>query len=212
MIIVVEPQDAPAYRGLLAQMFRLRARVFQEKMRWDVNVSNGMERDKYDDEGPVYLLHTDDRGEILKGSLRLLPTTGPTLLADVFSDTLPDAAFLSSPAIWECTRFCIDVDQLLKAGREEVLLASCTIIETLGALGVRAGIKTILGNFAPSMLRVYRQIGCEVEVLGCTRRYGYPVYLGSFPVSTEHLERIRERLCALRLRLKVSQANLVLAA
>ncbi len=43
------------------------------------------------------------------------------------------------------------------------------------------------------MLRLYRRIGCEVEVLGSTRKYGRPVYLGAFTVSEPILKRIRAR-------------------
>src|ERR1700682_6231836 len=103
------------------EMFRLRARVFRDRLKWDVHVANGKERDKYDDEGPVYLIYADDEARQVKGSLRLLPTTGPTLLADIFSDTLPDAVNLSAPSIWECTRFCLD-DKLLERGREDEIL------------------------------------------------------------------------------------------
>ena len=72
-------------------MFRQRARFFHDRLKWAVRVVDGQERDRYDDEAPVYLIYTDDLGREVKGSLRLLPTTGPTLAADVFSDTLPDA-------------------------------------------------------------------------------------------------------------------------
>lgn len=198
MIVVVEEHNASEHRDLLDQMFRLRARVFRDKMKWPVIVEDGMERDKYDDEGPVYVLHTDDAGKVLKGSLRLLPTTGPTLLSEVFSDTLPDAALLSAPSIWECTRFCLDAEALMKDWREEMLLASCTLIEGLGTVALRSGVTSVLGNFAPSMLRVYHRIGCAVEVVGCTRRHGHPVYLGLFPVSEKHLQQVRERLEDLR--------------
>jgi acyl homoserine lactone synthase len=205
MIIVVEPHNADAHKGLLEQMFRLRARVFRNKLKWDVDVRHGLERDKYDDEGPVYLLYTDEDGRFVRGSLRLLPTTGPTLLADTFSDSLPDAVFLSAPTIWECTRFCVDAESLPGDGREEVLLASGYLLEGLGRVALRAGITTILGNFAPSMLRVYRRLGCFVEVLGCTRRYGEPVYLGLFPVSATHLLQISTRLAVLKLRLSADR-------
>ena len=56
----------------------------------------------------------------VKGSLRLLPTTGPTVLADVFSDTLPDAVTFSAPTIWECTRFCLEDGILSRGHREEL--------------------------------------------------------------------------------------------
>ena len=121
MIVVVEQYSAHKYTLLMDQMFQMRARVFHDRLRWDVKVVEGRERDKYDDEGPVYVIYTDDRMREVKGSLRLLPTTGPTLLADIFSDTLPAAVYLSAPTIWECTRLCLD-DRLLASGPGHQLL------------------------------------------------------------------------------------------
>ena len=115
MIVVIGPHNAHKYSNLIDEMFRLRARIFRDRLRWDVQVVDGKERDKYDDEAPVYLIYTDDETGEIKGSLRLLPTTGPTLLADFFSDTLPDAVHLSAPTIWECTRVCLD-DEILDRG------------------------------------------------------------------------------------------------
>ena len=84
MILVIEPHNASEHSNLIDEMFRLRARIFHDHLRWDVQVADGKERDKYDDEGPVYLIHADDEKPKVKGSLRLLPTTGPTVLADFF--------------------------------------------------------------------------------------------------------------------------------
>ena len=42
------------------EMFRLRARVFHDRLRWEVQAADGKERDKYDDMAPVYLIYTDD--------------------------------------------------------------------------------------------------------------------------------------------------------
>jgi N-acyl-L-homoserine lactone synthetase len=119
VIVVIEPHNVHEYSDLMDAMFRLRARVFRDRLAWDVQVADGKERDKYDDITPVYILYTDNRAHELKASLRLLPTTGPTVLADNFSDTLPDAVNLSAPTIWECTRFCLD-DRLLR-NRDELL-------------------------------------------------------------------------------------------
>lgn len=84
MIAVVDQSNAHKYSKLLDEMFRLRARIFLDRLGWDVQVRDGKERDKYDDKGPIYLIYTDDEAREVKGSLRLLPTTGPTLLADFF--------------------------------------------------------------------------------------------------------------------------------
>ena len=129
MILVVERHNAREHADLLNDMFRLRARVFRDRLKWNVEVVDGMERDRYDDEDPVYIISTDDHRKKVLGSLRLLPTTGPTLVADFFEDTLPEAAQLTSPSIWECTRFCVDEDYL---GRDQVTFASGVLFAALG--------------------------------------------------------------------------------
>lgn len=194
MIVVIQQYNAHEHSELLDEMFRLRARVFRDRLRWDVQVADGKERDKYDDEAPVYLVYADDKSRKVKGSLRLLPTTGPTVLADFFRDTLPDAAHLSSPTTWECTRFCLEDHDLTFGHREELLVASAILIAALGEVAVAAGIESIVGNFNSTMLRLYRRIGCEVEVLGSTQRYGRTVYLGLFPVSETIVRIVKARL------------------
>ena len=191
MIVVVQEYNAHEHAHLVDQMFRLRARVFAERLKWDVDVVDGRERDRFDDLGPVYLIHTDEEGQEVRGSLRLLPTTGPTVLADFFSDTMPDAALLSAPTIWECTRFCVDEDRLR---HRDQIVASRALISGLGSVALDAGIDSILGNFDDRMLRLYRRIGLEVDVLGRTDRYGAPVYLGLFPVSHTILDAVNARL------------------
>ncbi len=165
MIVVVEPYNAHLNVDLTDQMFRLRARVFRDRLKWDVEVKDGKERDKYDNEAPVYIIYADEISRRVKGSLRLLPTTGPTVLGDIFADTLPDAVALSAPTIWECTRFCVEEGGGERPHREE-LISSGILIAALGDVAIKAGIEAVLGNFDSTMLRLYRRIGCEVEVLG----------------------------------------------
>ena len=194
MIVVIESHNAHEYLDLMDEMFRLRARVFRDRLGWDVQVVDGKERDKYDDITPVYIICTDERAREVKGSLRLLPTTGPTVLADNFFDTVPDGVHLSAPTIWECTRFCLDDRLLIEEHRDELLSVSGALIAGLGEVAIRAGIESIVGNFDAAMLRIYRRIGCEVEVLGSTMRYGRPVYLGLFPISEPILRNVKTRL------------------
>jgi acyl homoserine lactone synthase len=174
-------------------MFRMRARVFHDRLGWDVTVKDGQERDKYDEQNPVYIIYTDDAGQKVKGSLRLLPTTGPTLMSDFFSDTIPDAVHLAAPTIWECTRFCLDEDIWLK-DKAEILFTSTVLLVALGDLAVQAGIESVIGNFDAAALHLWRRIGCEVEILGSTSRYGRPVYLGLHPISADIIGRIKSKL------------------
>jgi acyl homoserine lactone synthase len=192
VIVVVERHNAQEHADLLDEMFCLRARIFHDRLGWDVQVIEGRERDRYDDEGPVYIIYTDERLRQIKGSLRLLPTTGPTLLTDFFSDTLPDGTELTAPTIWECTRFCLN-DEALAESNEGLVFAVTVMLIALGDLAVRAGIESIVGNFDSSMLRLYRLLGCEVDVLGSTSRYGQPTYLGLHPISASLVRRIMQK-------------------
>jgi acyl homoserine lactone synthase len=193
MIVVVERHNADKYSSLLDEMFRLRGRIFGERLKWNVRLVNGRERDKYDDQSPVYIIYTDETRQEVKGSLRLLPTTGPTVLADCFSDTLPDAVSLSAPAIWECTRFCLH-EKILEGGRDAMLFAFAVLFVALGEVAMRAGVESIVGNFDAATLRLYERLGGEVEVLGSTTRYGQPVYLGLHHVSEAIVSRLKKKL------------------
>jgi len=198
MLVVIDRHNTDKYTHLIDQMFRLRARVFQERLKWDVRVADGRERDKYDDMGPIYLIYADDEGREVKGSLRLLPTTGPTLLAEFFSDTLPDAVHLSAPTIWECTRFCLNDKILDKEGSDELLNVSAVLIEALGDVAIGNGIESIVGNFDFRTLQLYRNLGFQVDVLGSTSKFGQAVYLGLFPISEPILSRVKRRLNDIR--------------
>jgi acyl-homoserine lactone synthase len=64
----------------LDQMFRRRHVFYVEGHGWDGLTSrDGKETDKFDDEHAVYLMSIDPFGDVA-ASVRLNPTTGPTLL------------------------------------------------------------------------------------------------------------------------------------
>jgi acyl homoserine lactone synthase len=92
---------------LLAAMFRLRRRVFKERLDWRVSVSGDLELDVYDALNPTYLVMVSGRREVV-GCVRLLPTTGPTMLADTFPQLLNGQALARSNRILESSRFCVD--------------------------------------------------------------------------------------------------------
>ena len=106
MITTLTNGDREHSAELFDQMFKSRSLVFYERLHWSVSVQDGWETDRYDDEDPVYLLSLDEDGR-LQGSLRLLPTTGPTMLQNEFADFFTDPVDVTAPTIWECTKFCI---------------------------------------------------------------------------------------------------------
>ena len=84
MLKVIEGTQSSLFPKEMDAMFRNRASVFSERLGWEVTVKDGRERDVFDDENPLYLISVDPRTGEYWGSLRLLPTTGPNMLRDVF--------------------------------------------------------------------------------------------------------------------------------
>jgi acyl homoserine lactone synthase len=105
--IALQTPQFGRHLDLLAAMYRLRRRVFKDRLDWSVSVSGELELDVYDALGPTYLILMSDAGEVV-GSVRLLPTTGPTMLADTFPSLLGGVAAPRNERVLESSRFCVD--------------------------------------------------------------------------------------------------------
>jgi len=196
MFTTIEEVNYAENEVVLAEMFRLRKRVFHDVLGWDVPVKGDQERDFYGSLGPVYLVWCDPELQVLYASLRLMPTTGPTLLSDVFSDTMPNAAAFSAPGIWEATRSCVDVESLardfpsLSPGKAFGLLLLATVECCLAH-----GIETVVANYEPRVKRIYERSSAIFDEVGRADGYGkFPVCCGAFEISERAVSRMRERL------------------
>src|SRR6478672_7062554 len=67
-------------------------------------------RDQYDALTPTCLLGVDRRDVV--DCVRLLPTTGPNILADTFPVLLDGRAAPKNVTIWESSRFCVDTQNV----------------------------------------------------------------------------------------------------
>jgi N-acyl-L-homoserine lactone synthetase len=184
MFILVQAHQYGRYKTLLELAFRLRKRVFHDQLGWSVTIDGEQERDAYDALRPAYLMWCNDRADRLYGTVRLMPTTGPTLLYDVFRDTF-SGADLMAPGIFEGTRMCVDEKTItenfpgLDAGT-----AFCTLLLALCECGLSHGIQTLVSNYEPHLARLYRRAGLLVEEIGRADGYGRsPVCCGLFEVS-----------------------------
>jgi acyl homoserine lactone synthase len=196
MFIAIQAHEYQKHSVLLDQYFRLRKAVFFDQLEWDVVATEGRERDSYDDMGPVYLVWCSDDKRTLYGGMRLMPTTGPTLLYDVFRRTFPDAADLSAPGIWEGTRMCVDNGALSRDHPEiEPGRAFCLLLLALCECALAHGIHTMVSNYEPYLKRIYNKAGAEVVELGRADGYGRrPVCCGCFEVSKQVRSKMRNAL------------------
>jgi N-acyl-L-homoserine lactone synthetase len=196
MFITVEAHQYAQYADVLDRMYRLRKRVFVDELGWEVPVEDGLERDAYDGFGPAYLIWMNPETRAVYGSMRLMPTTGPTLLYNVFRDTFPEAAALSAPGIWEATRTCVDAEAIaadmrgITVNRAMGLLCLAT-----GECALAHGIHTVVCNYEPHMKRVYAGFGAKLQELGRADGFGKrPVCCGLFSISESFVTGMRAAL------------------
>lgn len=77
-------QDAPGNAALRA-MFAARKQVFIDKLQWDLPALDGrFELDQFDTPDARYLILLDPDDLRHRASARLLPTTAPHLLGDIY--------------------------------------------------------------------------------------------------------------------------------
>lgn len=104
--------------AVLRAMYAARKSVFVDLLGWDIPVLAGQyEIDQFDGPQTLYLIAAEPDGTHL-GSMRLLPTSGPNLLGDIF-DCLCEGAPPASETVWEISRFCLSRD-LKAAQRRQV--------------------------------------------------------------------------------------------
>ena len=193
MILAIEGADRHRHKHLFDQMFRMRATVFADRLGWDVNVVDGQEADRFDAEDPLYLLSVDEGTEELKGAVRLLPTTGPNMLRDVFSVLVPDDT-VESPRIWESSRFAIQPQAKASTGYDPNRFVNSTTVELLCGLveaAQLAGVEHIVSVFDARMARIFRAVDCPYDLIGVPTRIGRTMtYAGLFEIS----DALRRRL------------------
>lgn len=103
--VAIDHTQAGHHLDLLTKMFELRRRVLDNRD-YEAPVTRDVGFDIYDMLKPTYLLVMSEE-ENLVGCVRLLPTTGPTMLRDGFAARFGTNRIPSGPTILESSRFCV---------------------------------------------------------------------------------------------------------
>lgn len=189
-VVELNRANAGANIRLVAGMHRLRRKVFKDRLAWAVSVTGDLEMDRYDTFDPSYLIVKDEN--FLLGSVRLLPTTGPNMLADTFPELLDGGSAPSCDTIAESSRFCVDTtltDAVTEGGlRQATFMLFAGMLEWARARNLRS-IATVTDV---RMERILRRAGWPLERLGAPRRLGVTVAVaGLLPIETAALDEIR---------------------
>ena len=191
MIRIVTKDNAERHVSNLHQMYRIRKTVFKDRLGWDVTVRGELEIDDYDALGPSYLLSINRHGT-LNGCVRLLPTTGPNMLRDIFPSLVTKAAVPCGERVWEASRFAVSRNTSAEAG-----LSQTNYDLLIGVLkfGLSNGISTIACVVDVRMERILRRAGWQLERLGPARRIGNTIAMaGQLDVSAQILRQLEARV------------------
>ncbi|RMD89779.1 MAG: hypothetical protein D6807_03060 [Alphaproteobacteria bacterium] len=171
MVEVYDLEGLLARPALREEMHELRYRQFYEKRRWDIPAVKGVEIDQYDrrEINPVYFLARDASGRLC-GSCRLIPTTGPYMIRDLFAHMLGDRPLPESPRIWEATRIAADT----ASGARAAMRTTGALLAAVCEFGMPRGIRFTIGTYEAAVIRLFRVrgvpatwVGAEHELADC---------------------------------------------
>ena len=148
----------------LKQMYQLRHTVFRDRLGWDVVSDHGMEHDFFDVLNPIYLLVKGDKNQ-LEACWRLLPTTGPYMLRDVFPQLLHGQSAPQDPTIWELSRFAVSKSS---HGAPSFGLGETSIrmLQTVVRFALENGITRYVTVTTTAVERLMRKLGLAIHLFG----------------------------------------------
>lgn len=193
MIDVLDHAEALKQPAIIEAMHRLRYRVFKERLAWNVSTENGLERDRFDDLGPLYLLAIDDHERVV-GTWRMLPTTGSYMLRDVFPMLLGGAEPPCDPRTWEGSRFAVDCPYEGRSGLAALNRVTAEIFCAVVEFAMANGIDEVVTVYDMRIARLLARIGCRPKWRGPVVQIGNTrTMAGRFDANAEVLAEIRRK-------------------
>ncbi|TJW00064.1 MAG: GNAT family N-acetyltransferase [Mesorhizobium sp.] len=190
ILTISKPRNIREAR-LLLQHYQLRARIFGQRLGWEVDVVDDQESDAFDALNPTYVLAVSDSGDV-SGCARLLPALGPTMVTDVFPSLLPNEGLTAHPRMIESSRFCVDTT--LEEGRGAGSVHETTLILFAGIIEwcLANGITEIVTATDLRFERILGRIGWPLQRLAEPRKIGVTMAVaGILPADAAVFKRLR---------------------
>lgn len=170
MIFVVDAASRRHFAADLAAMHCHRKTTFVDHARWKVPVVGDQEVDRYDAlQDTIYLLAKAKPCSPLLASARLLTTTGPHLMRDLYSAAYR-AALPSGPTVWEISRYCTAPGI---GGRTARLRLLWEIIAGIMETALRHGVDQVIFAANRALLPLALDCGWEAHTVGLTMSDGH---------------------------------------
>ena len=182
VIIYVGPCERAQNRENIYQFLKLRKRIFCDHYGWVPANPDDTETDYLDDGYNVIILYLDTEINKVVGGVRLVPTTGQTLVHNVWSNMLPKPEEFKSPSIWEATRYCVDDSSSASRNTSFVNHATLALSVAIFDFSHANGISHIIGVCEKKFFNMSCAYGVDPRVIS-TRidQNGTHIYCGLWP-------------------------------
>ncbi|YCI06411.1 acyl-homoserine-lactone synthase TraI (plasmid) [Ensifer sp. D2-11] len=176
---------------LLHSHHQLRARIFADRLGWEVNVAGGCESDAFDDLLPTYILAVSSNGRVV-GCARLLPALGPTMVANVFPSLLSAGHLNAHSSMVESSRFCVDTSLAEGRGGGSIHEATLTMLAGIIEWSVANRFTEIVTVTDLRFERIPARVGWPLQRIGEPRTIGTTVAVaGTLPARADTFMKLR---------------------
>ncbi|HEX2138028.1 MAG TPA: acyl-homoserine-lactone synthase [Microvirga sp.] len=189
MFHIITPGTEASQRGILEAAYRFRHRVFVERMGWEaLRRPDNREVDQFDGLPCIHVVGMED-GSVF-GYSRLLPTTGPHLLSDVYPEILGGATAPRRPDVWEWTRMAVAPER--REGQRGADRTTGRVYAAAVETGLMMGLTAFINQFNPIYITRMLELGFEARPLSLPTTYaGEPIVAMYLGISETTLATIR---------------------
>lgn len=157
----------------MSQILALRYRVFCEEKKWIPENQDKTDIDEFDELDVKHFACLDENGRVV-GYFRLLPTTGPYMLKDVFPILMGGKPCPSDARILESSRFVMDRNLAQdRNGLGNIAKVTSALLIALFEYAEANDIKAVVSVCDTSVEKILRRSGL------LTTRYAAPVKIGN---------------------------------
>lgn len=182
-----KPKASPE---MLDSMFQLRCRVFRDRMKWDIECEDDRDIDYFDQLYPIYALYSPTR-QTTEGCWRILPTTGPNMLADIFPGLVETGPIPQNEDVWEISRFAVDTLNSTYDSLASLHRATSDLLISLVEFAQQNKIRQYVACSDVRFERILRRSGLTVKRLGKVQRIGTtPAVAGYIDINAEQLDQL----------------------
>lgn len=200
-VLTLRGRDEWKFPELFDEAFRLRHKTFVEEMGWEaIRKPDGRERDQFDHDEAVHFMMLD--GGKLASYSRLIPTTRPHLLSDIYPQLAP-RGYPKGDHVWEWTRWTTAWPY-----RRQGLWSfeGGAMLHSVAQYAMQSGIRELSLQGHPTWITRFLQVGYMPRPLGIPEQvHGEPVVAFVLPLTPTLLQSLEDRVAQ-----RTSQDNFAL--